>query len=84
VKEQAHPARLLSAGIAALPGAGTAWASAQAAWRFFNNDDVTPAKLAGPLREAVRAGLAGDASPYVLAVIDWSKVDYRRMALTGL
>jgi hypothetical protein len=78
VKEQAHPARLLSAGIAALPGAGTPWASTQAAWRFFNNDGVTPAKLAVPLRDAVRAALAGGTSPYLLAVIDWSKLDYRR------
>jgi hypothetical protein len=78
VKEQAHPARLLSAGIAALPGAGTAWAATQAAWRFFNNPAVTPPKLAEPLRAAVRAALAAGGPGYVLAVIDWSKVDYRR------
>jgi hypothetical protein len=80
VKEQAHPARLLSAGIAALPGAGTAWASTQAAWRFFNNEAVTAAKLAEPLRDAVRAGLAAGDAAYVLAAVDWSKVDYRRHA----
>lgn len=78
MKEQAHPARLLSAGLAALPGAGSAWACTQAAWRFFNNPAVTPARLAEPLREAVRSALAGSSCAYVLAVIDWSKVDYRR------
>jgi hypothetical protein len=55
VKEQVHPARLRSAGIAALVGAGTAGASTQAAWRFFHNDAVTPPPRAAPLREAVRA-----------------------------
>lgn len=77
MKEQAHPARLLSAGLAALPGVGTAWASTQAAWRFFNNPAVTPAKLAEPLRAAVGAELLPNASEYVLAVVDWSKLDYR-------
>lgn len=80
MKEQAHPARRLSAGIAALPGAGSAWASTQAAWRSYNNDAVTPTKLAGPLRQAVRDALAASPSEYVLAVVDWSKVDYRRHA----
>lgn len=78
MKEQAHPARLLSAGIAALPGAGSAWASTQAAWRFFNNQTVTPASLATPLREAVRRALEASGSDYVLVPIDWSKIDYRR------
>jgi hypothetical protein len=77
VTEQAHPARLLAAGLAALPGITAAWASTQAAWRFFHNPAITPAKLAEPLRAAVRAGLARRASQYVLAVVDWSKLDYR-------
>lgn len=80
MKEQAHPARALSAGIAALPGAGSAWASAQAAWRFFNNEAVTPDGLAGPLREAVRRALDASRSDHVLVVVDWSKIDYRRHA----
>jgi hypothetical protein len=80
VKEQAHPARTLSAGLAALPGAGSAWASTQAAWRFFNNEAITPAKLAGPLREAVRRALDASRSDYALVVVDWSKIDYRRHA----
>lgn len=78
MKEQAHPARLLSAGIAALPGTGTAWASTQAAWRFFKNERVTPEALAEPLREAVRRALGGSRSDYALVVVDWSKIDYRR------
>ena len=78
MKEQAHPARLLSAAIAALPGVGTAWASTQAAWRFFHHDAVTPAGLAAPLRQAVRQELAVRRSPYTLALLDGSKGDYRR------
>lgn len=80
MKEQAHPARLLAAGIAALPGAGSAWASTQAAWRFFNNEAVTPECLAEPLREAVRRALDASGSEYALVVVDWSKIDYRRHA----
>jgi hypothetical protein len=80
VKEQAHPAQLLAAGIAALPGAGSAWASTQAAWRFFNNQTVTPEALAEPLREAVRRALDTSGSDYVLVVMDWSKIDDRRHA----
>lgn len=78
--EQAHPARRISAGLAALPGAGSAWAATQAAWRFFNNTSVTPTALAVPLRSAVRRALRDSGSEYVLAVVDWSKVDYSRHA----
>lgn len=77
MKEQAHSARRLAAGIAALPGVRTAFACTQAAWRFFSNERVTPPKLAEPLREAVRRDLERSASDYVLAVVDWSKIDYR-------
>lgn len=77
VKEQAHSARPLSAGIAALPGVGKAFASTQAAWRFFNHKNITPPLLAAPLRQAVRDHVAGTAAKYVLAALDWSKIDYR-------
>jgi hypothetical protein len=77
VKEQAHPAQVVAAGLAALPGVATAWASTQAAWRFFNNPAVTPPKLAEPLRAAVRRELENGTSPYVLVALDWSKLDYR-------
>ena len=78
VKEQAHPARIVAAGIAALPGAGQAFASTQAAWRFFNHEKATPPVLAAPLRQAVRDELSRTGAKYVLAALDWSKVDYRR------
>jgi len=47
----------------------------QATWRFFANERVTPAALVAPLREFARQQIGDD--PYVLAVVDWSKMDYK-------
>lgn len=66
----------VAAGVKALPGTGTAFAATQAAWRFFSNSRVTLAKLVEPLRQAGRRGCEQSASPYVLLVHDWSKMDY--------
>lgn len=64
-------------GLKALPGAASAFASTQAAWRFFANPRVTLPALVEPLRDVGRAGAASSASAYVLLVHDWSKLDYR-------
>lgn len=64
-------------GLKALPGTADAFASTQAAWRFFANPRVTLPALVAPLRAAGCAGAAASASSYVLLVHDWSKLDYR-------
>ncbi len=75
---QAHMnvAQAIAAGVKALPGVGKAFAATQAAWRFFANDRVTLPKLIEPLREAGRQQCQESSSAYVLAVHDWSKLDY--------
>jgi DDE family transposase len=75
---QAHMnvVQAVAAGIKALPGVGKAFAATQAAWRFFANDRVTLPKLIEPLREAGRQQSQQSSSAYVLAVHDWSKLDY--------
>jgi hypothetical protein len=62
--------------VKALPGVGKAFAATQAGWRFFANERVTLAKLIEPLREVGRQACQESASPYSLAVHDWSKLDY--------
>lgn len=66
----------VAAGVKALPGVGKAFAATQAAWRFFANNRVTLPKLIEPLREVGRQGCKESSSAYVLAVHDWSKLDY--------
>jgi hypothetical protein len=66
----------IAAGIKALPGAGSAFAATQAAWRFFANERVTLAALVTPLRQLGQQSCAASESLYALIVHDWSKLDY--------
>jgi hypothetical protein len=71
-----NAAQAVAAGIHALPGVGRAFATTQAAWRFWANPRVTLPVLIEPLREAGRRAAAESPSRYVLLDHDWSKVDY--------
>jgi len=64
-------------GLKAAPGTAEAFASTQAAWRFFANPRVTLPALVEPLRTAGREAAAASPSAYVLLVHDWSKLDDR-------
>src|SRR5262249_17524886 len=64
------------AGLRALPGVRKAFASTQAAWRFYGNERITLEQLAAPLIEAGREALAGSGSRYALIAHDWSHLDY--------
>jgi len=55
----------------------SSFSATQATWRFFANAKVTPTALVEPLREFARQQI-GEETPYVLAVVDWSKIDYRK------
>jgi len=68
------------------------FAVTQATWRFFAKERVTPQTLVAPLRGFAREQLACTAPgtiengatpalPYVLAVVDWSKIDDKRSPL---
>jgi Transposase DDE domain len=76
VEAHQHAASRVAAGMAHLPDTTTSFAATQAAWRFWKNEDVTPAVLVEPLRQAGRDGLVGSPAPCALLVHDWCKLDY--------
>jgi hypothetical protein len=67
----------LAAGIATLPGVGSAWTCTQAAWRFLNNDRVKLPALIEPLREEGRERANTSRAPFAMLVHDWCKLTYR-------
>jgi hypothetical protein len=66
----------IAAGVHSLPGAGTAFAATQAAWRFLNNPRVSLPALAEPVQQLGRDLANAGAGAYALVVHDWSKLDY--------
>ena len=76
VEEHLSPADRLAAGLRALPTTAKAFASTQAAWRFFHNERVTLPRLARPLLVAARDGVAKQCDAFVLVVHDWSQLHY--------
>lgn len=77
---QAHikHAQATSTGLAIPADVESDFAAIQAAWRFWANDTVTPHALVEPLRELARRHFQEKAADYALAVIDWSKIDYKK------
>jgi hypothetical protein len=76
VESHLRAAPEMAAGVAALPGAGAAFAATQAAWRFLNNDRVTLPALIAPLRQVgLERGRRSNAG-FVLLVHDWSKLAF--------
>lgn len=78
MNEHLRSAPPLAAGPAALPRLTEAFASTQAAWRFFANDAVTLPALIEPLQEAGRHALEVSTADYGLVIHDWSIVHYHR------
>jgi hypothetical protein len=76
VAEHLNSAESVAAGLRALPGIRKAFASTQAAWRFYGNDRVTLEQLAAPLITAGREALADTDGRYALIAHDWSHLDY--------
>lgn len=66
----------LAAGMKALPDTGKAFAHTQALWRFLSNERVGPAELAGPLLEMARLEVPEHCDTHVLAMHDWSRLNY--------
>ena len=62
---------------APLPGTAQAFASTQAAWRFYANPRVTLPQLAQPLIEAARVAVEQDNQHYALVVHDWSQLLFK-------
>jgi Transposase DDE domain len=77
IQEHLAPFDRLAAGLRALPRAGSAFASTQAAWRFYHNPRVTLRKLVGPLIEHVRRVVPDACDNYLLVVHDWCLLHYK-------
>jgi hypothetical protein len=80
VRSHLHSAPELAAGVAGLPGAGSAFAATQAAWRFLNNDRISLPTLAEPLRDVGRRYVQDTQAAFVLLVHDWCKLGFRHAA----
>ena len=65
-------------GIAVPADLKSSLATTQALWRFLSNDKVTPKKLIAPLRHFAQQQVSESKSDYVLAITDWSKLDYKK------
>ena len=78
IKDHLNVAPKLAQGVKALSHHETAWANTQAAWRFFNNDNVTYPQLSLPLLQAARQELRGCATEYGLVAHDWCRNNYRK------
>jgi hypothetical protein len=50
----------------------------QASWRFLNNENVKVDELCKPIEESLEEGIKKHCNEYVLAMSDWSHLDYRR------
>jgi hypothetical protein len=84
VREHAHTAERLAAGLSALPRGGHSFASTQACWRFLQNESISLGVLADPLLELGRQQTAASLAEYVLLVHDWSKLRYEHASKTDL
>lgn len=83
VQSHMRAAPALAAGVASLPSISSSFAGTQAAWRFLNNERVTLAALAEPLREAGRRAADASQAPFVLLVHDWSKLGFSHSSTKG-
>lgn len=68
-------AQSTAAGMAIPAVAASSFAVTQAMWRFLANERVLPIALVEPLRLFAQEQIS-EGTPYVLAVVDWSKLDY--------
>jgi len=68
-------AKATAPGLAVPANVESSFAVTQATWRFLANDRVTTSDLVEPLRHFAKQQLAD--AIYVLAVVDWSKIDYK-------
>jgi hypothetical protein len=77
VAQHTGQAQATAPGLRILPEAASTWAATMAAWRFFHNPRLTPKILAQPLLDAGRQAVPVACDDYVLAVHDWSNLDFR-------
>jgi hypothetical protein len=76
VMEHLSPAQRIAAGLRALPDKGSAFASTQAAWRFYANERVTPTELMMPILEYAEKAVRMECEQFALCLHDWSSLFY--------
>jgi hypothetical protein len=76
VNEHLHTSENQAAGSRALPSVNEAFASTQAAWRFYANPSVNLEGLLLPLVEQARREMPVVCRRYGLAIHDWSDLRY--------
>jgi Transposase DDE domain len=76
VNEHLHTSENQAAGSRALPSVNEAFASTQAAWRFYANPQVSLNGLISPLIEQAKCDLPITCRRYGLAIPDWSDLFY--------
>jgi hypothetical protein len=70
----------IAAGLRALPLCTRPFAAAQAAWRFYTNPRISLPQLMQPLIASARLACSSDCDQFLLAVHDWSGLNYSRHA----
>jgi hypothetical protein len=78
VQEHLQISQSVAAGLNALPGAASSFASTQGAWRFYRNEQVSLPALAQPLIEQGSRALEESGAEYGLVAHDWSHLNYDR------
>jgi IS4 transposase len=76
VQQHLHSAQTVAAGMKALPGVSSTFASTQAAWRFYQNPSILLPDLAKPLLEHGREAIQKDCQRFGLVMHDWSSLSY--------
>lgn len=69
-------AEKLAPGLRALPDSPSSFASTQAAWRFYRNEQTCLRTLMEPLLREAHQGVAERCSAYALNANDWSSVNF--------
>ena len=78
VQEHLKTSQRLAAGLSALPGMASGFASTQAAWRFYGHGRVSLPALVQPLIQEARNALQAGGAEYGLVVHDWSHLNFDR------
>ncbi len=76
VTEHLSVTQTIAAGLRSLPGRGAAFASTQAAWRFYANPHVSVARLSQPLLACGQRAVEKECARYALLVHDLSDLNY--------
>jgi hypothetical protein len=63
-------------GVNSLNHHSDSWASTQATWRFYHNENVTFPMLSGPMLGLARSGVKESQGGYVLMAHDWCRINF--------